>query len=1664
MCSLSLRLVLIASVTARVHAQAGTIYFSVPQPVTSLQATAVSSDSVLVNWSAPSSAFLVESYRISYQISGYGNCTESPTTNAPPETVTVSAPTTSYRIQGLATWTAYRIVVTSANRIGTSVDRIASVVTSADVPVTKVQGLTSSDTHPTSVTIQWTSPACRYFLGYVQQYQLSLYSQMNLIRSVNVTLTSFTVEGLEPYTTYATRVALMNEVGVGPLNEPYNFSTSEDVPSSPRNLALQAAGNTSLLIAWQAPQSPNGILLQYRVTYRATSDRSGALITRLLAPQGQTNQAELLNLNPYTVYNISVAARTSVGWGPESAHLSARTDESVPSAPASLVLISRNESCLTVNWGTPVVPNGVILTYRIHYQQGLSYSTGQDQVPETGTLEVPANRSSRTLCLLRLSTQYEITVSAATSKGFGQGLIKTFMTIIGDPAAPAIPTVQSYTTSTITVLLQPVILTTGPLSYYLVSVLRLQGNVGRRRRRRALGLNDLPGNIVARFEPNNLETTFTVGDNATNSGYANPSLKASTIYNVYFAVVSSLDGVTKIAYSDLEAPVLTLSDTPTTTLVATTTPTTTATATTVTTTPVTTTTTTTPITTTANVVTTGGVAAAPTGLAAPSATANDISLTWNDVPGATEYELWYNSTAEPGVVYNTSVPVGGSFLLTGLLPYTTYTLMLRARTSAGLGPFSILTKVTDEDVPSKPGPLSRQNRNETCIWLKWQPPSSPNGIITLYRLTFKATRFFSNVGSVQEESVDVPGAMTTRAICSLVMAAAYEITLKARTSKGYGAGVGETFYTLIGDPEAPSPPEVVSTEETSMIVTLKPVLITTGPLSHYLVKVEKLAGRRKKRATVEDIPGNSVVKIETLDFAGKSEINFKIGSGTVRNGYNNSVLEPGTRYNVRFIVISSLDGATKASFAALSEPVTTKGSISTGQSGSGGDGGVVVYVVVAILAVLVLIAAMIIALWWFRKQRNAKKNYEPEWVGYYKNNFMGEEKVHGIWNETFDLEESRYVLMTKENPADISIGRLRDRPPISIEQEYYKLPQGQQFPCHTAERPENINKNHCSKILAYEHSRVVLRDVESGITDYINANFIDGYKKRKAFIAAQSPFTDETVVDFWRMILQENVSQIVMVTRPIEDGVPKCKQYWPNEGNLKYGKIHVRIVESTDFAHFTVRKFQLFVQEREIKHVSQYHFTSWPDHGCPEDPIPFLEFHHRVKADTHAQDGPILVHCGTGVSRTATFIAIDALTKQAEMEKKVNVWKFANEMRKNRVHMIRTLKQYMYIYDALMEKLIVEEPYVSFNLRKKYKALSQINPSTTKSYFDEQFQTLQRFTPDSKTDDCSGLSVENREKNRYISIMPVDRFRPRILTHGGSNTSDYINAIFIDSYTRHNQFILTQSPMVHTVTDFWKLVYDYQVSLILMLDDRALQDDSCGEYLPPHTSEPVKFDIFQVQLTNVDESPQHVTIRDLKFHNVSRAHEKSRVIRHIQIDEWPMKQHVPTNTDSFMSLLDMAEEWLKEADDPKRVLIHCIDGASHSGLFVSVMCLCEKMRIDGEVDVFHTVKHIKRRRSQVVGNLTQYKFCHKVLWDYMNTRINHKVKGLTSTLANGHAPHDRDDISRLSYDDDEADGRMGTYRLNGNISPIPNGTPHSTMYDTMKDSYDSFTESESAVD
>lgn len=230
-----------------------------------------------------------------------------------------------------------------------------------------------------------------------------------------------------------------------------------------------------------------------------------------------------------------------------------------------------------------------------------------------------------------------------------------------------------------------------------------------------------------------------------------------------------------------------------------------------------------------------------------------------------------------------------------------------------------------------------------------------------------------------------------------------------------------------------------------------------------------------------------------------------------------------------------------------------------------------------------------------------------------------------------------------------------------------------------SEARENIYKNRYPDIKAYDQTRVKLAQIDSiSGSDYINANFVVSYKERKKFICAQGPM-DNTVCDYWRMIWEQRLELILMLTNLEEYSKTKCAKYWPDkmEGEKSFGDITVTHVEEKRCSDYVIRQLRVCKENTsrgtEERIITQYHYLVWKDFMAPEHPHGIIKFIKRMNEAYSLEKGSILVHCSAGVGRTGTLVALDSLLQQLAEEGQVAIFNTVCDLRHQRNFLVQSL-------------------------------------------------------------------------------------------------------------------------------------------------------------------------------------------------------------------------------------------------------------------------------------------------------------------------------------------------------------------------------------------------------
>ncbi|XP_002737754.1 uncharacterized protein LOC100372485 [Saccoglossus kowalevskii] len=252
-------------------------------------------------------------------------------------------------------------------------------------------------------------------------------------------------------------------------------------------------------------------------------------------------------------------------------------------------------------------------------------------------------------------------------------------------------------------------------------------------------------------------------------------------------------------------------------------------------------------------------------------------------------------------------------------------------------------------------------------------------------------------------------------------------------------------------------------------------------------------------------------------------------------------------------------------------------------------------------------------------------------------------------------------------------------------------------PTSVGQRMEHRSKNRYTNIVPYDNNRVILSG--SG-NSYINASYISGSKGSRSYIATQGPL-ESTCGDFWKMIWQQRVTTVVMMTQCNELGKSKCHHYWPRDTQtqISHSDLTIRLTSETRLPDWIIRDFSI-ESNGEIRALRQFHFTSWPITGTPYDADPLIRFIEAIRIQVLPNSGPILVHCSAGVGRTGVFIALYHLLEYFYTMIQVDIFGKVIKMRKQRPFMVQTQGQYEFLYYAIQQHIKEKPLGTNWSMRK----------------------------------------------------------------------------------------------------------------------------------------------------------------------------------------------------------------------------------------------------------------------------------------------------------------------------------------------------------------------------
>ncbi|KAF7202497.1 transcript variant X3 [Nothobranchius furzeri] len=1363
---------------------------------------------------------------------------------------------------------------------------------------------------------------------------------------------SYVVEGLRPNTEYRFSLAAISNKGIGAFTNEISERTLQAKPSAPpQDVKCRSTSSTSLLVSWGPPplESQNGDLTGFRVRYQVVgpSEGAGDNMEPMEEPMVLPNEERVLlqRLEKWTQYSITVSASTAVGMGPESEPLVCRTDEDVPGAsPRRVEVEVLNSTALKVMWRS-VIPgkqNGQIRGYQVHYvrvengeSRGLPLikdvmlADAQWETDDTAEYEMVIGG-------LKPDTTYSITVAAYTTKGDGtRSKPKVVVTKGAVPGPPYLSVVQNSKSSA-TVHWDPPDLTNG---------MDLQGY------RLQFGRKDVSPLATLEFAPQ--ERQYSVGNIHRGATY------------LFKISAKSRGGFGEEAVAELTIP----ENSP------------------------------------------GGYPQMNEG---SNITCCSVQLSWSPPVLAerngviTEYTLAYKEAGAGGSPLELRLPPNlSSFVLNSLKPNSAYDVKIRAHTSIGPGPYSppIQYRTVAIDPADVPKNFTVKWVTKTTVVLAWKFSESRSP----YKCTIEYNR----------QKMDVDARQLKMFITGLRPNTTYEFRVTCQESMDGGPRhrvvartaphilVKKPKLDIYAEPEnilTMSFPPVSTKDVKNFYVVVVPLKTTTGTVKNLKnpdeMDIEELLRevilkRRSRRQLAQLDQRNPYI---TACFK-QLPTSFTVGSDHYLSSCENKPLEPGQEYV--FFLLAELNATVGKMFATSphTDTVTTPEMVVDPLPVETGDG--LIWVVGPVLAV-VFIIGIVISILLLKKlfYSRKRKESEPRTKCLLNNaDIMPHHPTDPVEMRRINFQTPDSGLSSPQSEAGFDYESMMNHPPIPISelaehtellkandnlklsQEYESIDPGQQFTWEHSNLEVNKPKNRYANVIAYDHSRVILAPIE-GITgsDYINANYIDGYRKQNAYIATQGPLP-ETFGDFWRMVWEQRTATVVMMTRLEEKSRIKCDQYWPSRGTETYGMTQVTLLDTIELATFCVRTFSLHKNgSSEKREVRQFQFTAWPDHGVPEYPTPFLAFLRRVKTCNPPDAGPIIAHCSAGVGRTGCFIVIDAMLERIKHEKTVDIYGHVTLMRSQRNYMVQTEDQYSFIHDALLEAVACGNTEVAARSLYSYiQKLAQVESGEHVTGMELEFKRL----ANSKAHTSRFISANlpcNKFKNRLVNIMPYETTRVCLQPIRGLEGSDYINASFIDGYRQQKAYIATQGPLAETTEDFWRMLWENNSTIVVMLTKlREMGREKCHQYWPAERS--ARYQYFVVDPMAEYNMPQYI-LREFKVTDARDG--QSRTVRQFQFTDWP-EQGVPKSGEGFIDFIGQVHKTKEQFGQDGPISVHCSAGVGRTGVFITLSIVLERMRYEGVVDIFQTVKMLRTQRPAMVQTEDEYQFCYHAALEYLGS-------------------------------------------------------------------------------
>ncbi|XP_075284511.1 phosphatidylinositol phosphatase PTPRQ [Opisthocomus hoazin] len=1156
---------------------------------------------------------------------------------------------TSIIFDNLEKYTDYVLKIIPATDKGSSELHAQSlhIRTDEDVPESAPIIKTFSNLSTTSVMLAWDPPVKPN--GIIISYDLNLFGPEG--NNSFPTANNFVIlEDLLPFTLYSIYAAARTIKGPGP-SVVLQFYTDESVPlAPPQNLTITNYTADTVWLKWDPSPQPNGVIMRYN--FKIYQNNTGKLFYQNIS--GSNHEANLVGLEPFSPYFISVSAFTKLGNGNQFSNaVQFTTMESVPDAVQNVHCIAMSWQSILVQWDPPASSNGVITHYIITVEGNSTNYSSYD------TLHTFRNLLS--------NITYQFEIKAATSAGDGEEQICNASTLPEEvPSAPRDIVFSNVQSTSVTLNWRSPKSILGYFQNYKITT-QLQ----------SIHCSDWETKECVEYEMHQYLYENTVDDWIEETVYG---LKKYRWYR--FAVAAS----TNVGYGS-SSPWISTQTLP------------------------------------------GSPDGPPENVSVLATSPHSINISWSEpvvITGPTCYLIDITSVNNDNykAQFLKTNDEGKVLEISDLKAFTRYSVVIIAFTGdvnaallEGKASSPVIVSTFEAVPEDPPNNITFQKIPDevTKFQVTFVPPSEPNGNIQVYQAMVYNEDDPAAIQIHNLSVIDKTDQSVTAMIEGLKGGHTYNVSVYAINGAGAGPKIQLKITMDIKEPPRPKKkPAPVYDTNGALLVTATTITIRMpvcyysddhGPIKKIQVLVVEAGAqhdgnvtkwydayfnRPRPYFTNEGFPNPPCIEGKE-DLSGKEEI-YVIGADTMcmipgsQDKICNGPLKPRKQYLFKFRATNVKGQFTDSDY---SDPVKTLGEGLSGRSVE-----VILAVTLCILSVVLLVAA-VYAFARIRQKQKEGGTYSPRDAEIIDTKFKLDQLITVA---DLELKDERFtrLLSYRKSIKPISkksflqhVEELCTNNNLKFQEEFSELPKFLEDLASTdADLPWNRSKNRFPNIKPYNNNRVKLMP-DAGIpgSDYINASYVSGYLCPNEFIATQGPLPG-TVGDFWRMVWETRAKTLVMLTQCFEKGRIRCHQYWPEDNKpvTVFGDIVITKLMEDIQIDWTIRDLKI-ERHGDCMMVRQCNFTSWPEHGVPETTAPIIHFVKLIRASRAHDNTPMVVHCSAGVGRTGVYIALDHLTQHVNDHDFVDIYGLVAELRSERMCMVQNLAQYIFLHQCVLDLL-----------------------------------------------------------------------------------------------------------------------------------------------------------------------------------------------------------------------------------------------------------------------------------------------------------------------------------------------------------------------------------------